>query len=62
MPNFAGNRAYTLLVNATPMIDSGVVVKVKMSGIARGNTTADFNVKLRGAGKRIDKLPDRPYP
>ncbi len=62
MPNFPGNRAYTLLVGATPMIDSGPLVKTVMVGLARGGTAADFNVKIRGKGKRIDKKPEDPYP
>lgn len=62
MPVFPGNIAYTLLTDATPMIDSGPVKKNLQRGIPRGGTAADFNVKLRGIERRVDKLPKRPYP
>ena len=62
MPNFPGNRTYTLLANATPLLDSGPVTKNLQTGLARGGTTADFNVKLRGIERRVDRLPKRPYP
>jgi len=64
MPNFPGNAAYTLraATEATPLVDSGPVTKNLQKGTARGGTTADFNVRLRGLGRRVDRLPERPYP
>lgn len=62
MPNFPGNVTYTLLANGTPLLDSGPLTKNGQTGIARGGTTTDFNVKLRGIERRTDRLPTRPYP
>ena len=63
MPNFPGQEAFPLMAQTTAMVDSGSVTTNKRTGIVRGGTaTADFNVKLRGMGKRIDQLPKRPYP
>lgn len=62
MPNFPGQRAYTLLTNATPMVDSGPVTKNNQTGLARGGTDRDYNVKLRGIERRVDRRPRRPYP
>lgn len=62
MPNFPGNKAYPLLLGPTAMVDAGPVTKNLMIGIARGGTVADFNVKLRGAERRIDRNPQKPYP
>lgn len=42
--------------------DVGTVTKQKQSGIARGPTSADYNVSLRGLGEREDKRPRKPYP
>jgi L-2-hydroxyglutarate oxidase LhgO len=63
MPNFPGNIAYSLyLPNATPMVDAGPLTKNLQTGIARGGTAADYNVKLRGIERRVDERPERPYP
>ncbi len=44
------------------MLDVGLTVKGREVSIARGGTVEDYNVKLRGAEERIDKLPKQPYP
>ena len=62
MPNFPGQRAYTLLVDATVMVDAGYITKNLQTGLARGGAAPDYNIKLRGIGRRIDRLPERPYP
>ena len=62
MPNFAGQRAYTLLQDATVMVDAGDITKNVMGGIARGGLAQDYNVKIRGLSDRIDRRPERPYP
>lgn len=62
MPNFPGQIGYTLLANGTPLLDSGLITKNTQTGLARGGTSADFNVQLRGIAQRTDRLPKRPYP
>jgi len=62
MPNFPGQIAYPYLVDRTPFVDAGAWTKAYEVSIARGGTTADYNVKLRGAEPRIDFVPVRPYP
>jgi len=42
--------------------DSGSVTKVKQTGLPRGTTAPDYNIKLRGLGQRVDKKPKKPYP
>lgn len=58
----AGSIAYPLLLNGTPLVDSGPVTKNLQTGLGRGGTAADFNIKLRGIERRVDRLPRRPYP
>ena len=62
MPNFPGQIAYPYLADRTPFVDVGQWTKAYEISIPRGGTTADYNVKLRGAETRIDELPERPYP
>lgn len=63
MPNFPGVKPYPLLANRTPMVDQGPLIRgLREPSIPRGGLTADYNVKLRGTGRRIDRLPERPYP
>ena len=62
MANFPGNKPYPLLVAETPMLDDGYITKMRMTSIPRGGTARDYNVKVRGSGRRIDKRPRRPYP
>lgn len=62
MPNFPGAITYPVLTGRSPMMDTTVVTKGREVSIPRGGTAADFNVRLRGSGKRVDKRPLRPYP
>ena len=63
MPNFPGNKAYPLLAPGQAVyIDAGQQTKHQQTGLVRGGTTADFNASLRGAHRRVDKKPRRPYP
>lgn len=63
MPNFPGQIVLPLYAaQPTPMIDQGTVTKNQQTGLVRGGGTRDFNVLLRGIGRRIDRLPPRPYP
>ena len=63
MPNFPGQEAFPLMAQTTAMVDAGTITTNKQTGIVRGGTaTPDFNVVLRGLGKRIDEKPKRPYP
>lgn len=63
MPNFPGNKPYALYAaGQTPMVDVGTLAKGREISTPRGGTTADYNVKLRGMGVRIDERPPRPYP
>lgn len=61
MADHTGRRLYPLQTNFSPARDCGPVTKTPMTGLARGGTNPDFNVKLRGIGVRIDKKPRRPY-
>ena len=62
MPNFPGATAFPVYVNATPIVDAAYYTLHQQTGLARGGAAADYNVKLRGLGKRIDKKPLPPYP
>lgn len=57
-----GVVAYPLLTDRTPLVDAGPLTKHLQTGFARGGTDADYNVKLRGIQRRVDRLPPRPYP
>lgn len=61
--NFPGRRLYPGNgTNLGAARDSGAQTKRTQSTRARGNTAADYNIKLRGLGRRIDRLPPRPWP
>jgi len=60
MPNFPGAIAYPLLAGRTVMVDDGSITKNREVTIPRGGTTPDYNVKLRGSGRRIDVYPRKP--
>jgi len=61
--NFPGRKAYPLYpTGPTPMLDDGVFTTGREVSIPRGGTRPDYNVKLRGADARIDRLPEKPYP
>ena len=62
MPNFPGRRVYPLQTDFATARDSGWITKNAPTGLPRGGTTEDYNVKLRGIAIRIDRLPERPYP
>ncbi len=64
MPNFPGAKPYPIYATTgpTPMLDDGLPVKRREVTIPRGGTSEDYNVKLRGASRRIDRKPERPYP
>lgn len=54
--NFPGRRAYRQ-IDGYNVKDSGTVTKEPQTGIERGGTTPDYNVKLRGQGERVDQEP-----
>lgn len=60
--NYTGNKAYPIQPQLGPARDAGEITKNLQTSLARGGTTEDYNVKLRGLGKRIDEKPKRPYP
>jgi len=64
MPNFPGRRVYPNdgNVDMGQTVDSGLHTIHAPTGLARGGTTRDFNVTLRGLHERIDRRPRRPYP
>ena len=62
MPNFPGKKPYPALTNPMIFVDIATMTKGREVSIPRGGTAADFNVKLRGSGRRIDTRPRRPYP
>lgn len=53
--NFPGRRLYPLSPYMSQWIDSGWVQKNPQTAVIRGDTVEPFNVKLRGAGVRIDE-------
>lgn len=53
--NFAGRRVYPSR-SGHNILDDGPRTKQWQTGLARGHTNPDYNVKLRGLGQRIDKL------
>lgn len=60
--NFAGIRAYPINSDESPAIArAGAVEKHAPTGLPRGGTGADYNVKLRALGQRVDEKPERPY-
>lgn len=62
MANHPGARVYPIQTDFTPARDAGPTTKNPPTGLPRGGTTADYNVKLRGVRQRIDEKPERPYP
>ena len=62
--NFPGRRVYPNegARDMSPLRDAGTVTKHEPTGFARGATTADYNIFLRGVHQRVDKKPERPYP
>ncbi len=64
--NFPGKIAYPLLypvlTNQTAIRDVVAVTKGREVSLPRGGTAADFNDRLRGTARRIDRIPDLPYP
>lgn len=46
----------------TPARDVGTVTTRQPTGLARGGIVRDFNANIRGLGRRIDRIPRRPYP
>jgi hypothetical protein len=64
MPNFAGKQLYPLYSTTSVclMVDAGPIDLSPPAGHARGVTTADYNVRLRGKSERVDIEPQPPYP
>jgi len=62
MPNFPGNRVYPIQIGMAAARDVGTVTTRQATGLARGGILRDFNANIRGLGRRIDRVPRRPYP
>lgn len=52
-----GRRLYPQIQVTSPAVDFGTLGKHEPTGLARGSTAKDYNVKLRGLGERVDKKP-----
>ena len=63
MPNFPGAKLYPYYpTGPTAMLDDGLRIKQREVTIPRGGTAEDFNIRLRGASRRVDKKPELTYP